>query len=169
MPLRRLIAVSSMALGIAAAVPTAATATAKRVTRPLKGITTNVTTVNLLTGAATIVRTGHLSHFGRFTGSGNLTFTLTGTNGFSFAGTETLVSARGDELFTAAIGSGTFGPPIETTGVTTITGGTGRFTGASGTMMSPSSPTVVSITSTTEITTATSTVTGQISYIRHRP
>ncbi len=164
MPLRRLIFHSSVVLAVAAITPAAALGAAHGTYRPLKGTVSNTTTVSLVTGAATSVESGHLSHLGAFTGTGELTFTLTGLNAFSFMGTGTLVAANGDELFTATVGLGTFGPPIETTGVTTITGGTGRFAGAAGMYTATSSPTVVSITATTETTHATSTWTGQISY-----
>jgi hypothetical protein len=162
MPLRRLIVISSLALAIAAVSPTAALAKAHD--RSLKGILTNTTTVSLVTGAATSISIGHVSHLGRVTGSDELTFTLTGVNGFSFTGPGILVAANGDELFTSTMGSGTFGPPIGTTGVTTITGGTGRFAGASGMYSSTSSPVVVSLTATSETTHATGTLNGRISY-----
>ncbi len=164
MPLRSLIFRTSVVLAVAAISPAAALAASHGTDRPLKGTVSNTTTVSLVTGAATSVESGHLSHLGAFTGTGELTFTLTGVNGFSFTGTGTLVAANGDELFTATVGSGTFGPPIETTGVTTITGGTGRFGGATGTYTATSSPTVVSLTPTSETTHANSTWTGQISY-----
>jgi hypothetical protein len=153
-----------LVLAVAAISPAAAVGAANGTDRPLKGTVSNTTTVSLVTGAATSVESGHLSHLGAFTGNGDLTFSLVGPNGFSFTGTGTLVAANGDELFTATVGSGTFGPPIETTSFNTITGGTGRFAGASGTYTATSSPVVVSITATSETTHATSTWKGKISY-----
>ncbi len=164
MPLRRLLFRSSLVLAVAAISPAAALGAANGTDRPLKGTFTNTTTVSLVTGAATSVNSGELSHLGAFTGRNNLTFSLTGPNGFSFTGPGTLVAANGDELFTTTEGSGTFGPPIETAEVNTIIGGTGRFAGASGTFTSTSSPEVVSISATSETTHATTTWTGQISY-----
>ena len=162
MPLRRLIVVSSLVLGIAAVSPGAAVGSAHDRNHVLKGIVTNTTTVDLVTGAATSVERGHLAHLGRITGTRDLTFSLSGVNGFSFTGTGILVAANGDELFTSTVGSGTFGPPIQTTSTNTITGGTGRFAGATGTYTAPSTPTVLSLTATSETTRAVSIWRGLI-------
>lgn len=58
-----------------------------------------------------------------------------GPGSFSAAGTGTVVAANSDELFFDVIWIGRFTATIiQTTVARTITGGTGRFAGASGTM-----------------------------------
>jgi hypothetical protein len=105
-----------------------------------------------------------MSHLGAVTGSEELQFALVGPNGFSFTATGTIVAANGDELFTTTSGTGTFGPPITTASTTTITGGTGRFADASGTLSGTGPSTLVSIIGSTETVTATGSSTGTISY-----
>ena len=91
-------------------------------------------TLNLTTGAATSGFTGHLSPLGADTGYDNLAFTLTGPSTFTYTGTRTFVAANGDKLFSAITGKGTFtSTAAHSTETDTITGGTGRFAGASGT------------------------------------
>ena len=134
MPLRKVLFLSGLVLAVVAMSPAAAMGAAKGTDRPLKGTTTSTTTVNLITGAGTSVSSGHLSHLGAVTGSQNAQFALVGPNGFSFTGTGTTVAANGDKLFTTVSGAGTLGPPVQSTAVNTITGGTGRFADASGTL-----------------------------------
>jgi hypothetical protein len=164
-PLHRLILLASLVLAIAALSPSAALAAANGTARPLTGTGTGTTTLNLVTGAATADFTGHLSHLGAETGHDDLTVTVTSASTFVYTGTETFVAANGDKLFSTVMGSGTVTPTaIESTDTDTITGGTGRFSGASGTYTKTASVVVVSITATSETTHFTAAAEGQISY-----
>jgi autotransporter adhesin len=166
MPVRRLILISGLVLAVVAMSPAAAMGAAKGTDRPLKGTSTGTNTVNLVTGAATNESSGHLSHLGAVTGTGVQTITLTGPNTFSFTGAGTTVAANGNKLFATTSGTGTLtstGSAMATT-VNTITGGTGRFAGASGTFTVTSVSTLVSIVGSIETFAFTSTTTGQISY-----
>ena len=164
MPRRKLTLISGLVLAFVAISPAAAMGAAKGTDVPLTGTGTGTTTINLITGAGTNVSSGQLTHLGAVTGSAVNQFALVGTNGFSWTATGTTVAANGDKLFTSTSGIGTFGTPIQTTAVTTITGGTGRFAGASGTMTGTSQSTSVSIVGSIETITETFTSKGIISY-----
>jgi hypothetical protein len=162
MPKYRGFIVATVVLSVAALVPAAAFADAKGTDRPLRGTESGTTTLNPATGAATADFVGQLSHLGTFTGRSNVTVTFTGPSSFSAAGTGTLSAADGDELFFDVIWGGTFTvTTIQTTVVRTITGGTGRFAGASGTMT-----TILSsvYSSATFVSHDTGTTEGVISY-----
>jgi hypothetical protein len=121
-------------------------------------------TLNLTTGAATADFTGHLSPLGADTGYDNLTFTLTGPSTFTYTGTRTFVAADG-KLFSAVTGKGTFTrTAARSTETDTITGGTGRFAGATGTYTDTVSSLVVSATSTSQTSRITAAARGQIRY-----
>jgi hypothetical protein len=165
MPLRKLVFLSGLVLAVVAMSPAAAIGAAKGTDRPLTGTTTTTTTVSLITGVGTSVSSGHLSHLGAVTGSGDAQFTLVGPNGFSFTGTGTIVAANGDKLFTTTSGTGTLGPPVQNSVVNTITGGTGRFADATGTFTTTGVSTSVSIVGSIEtVTLTTTTFKGTISY-----
>jgi hypothetical protein len=136
MPLRRLIFLSSVVLAVAALSPTAALGKAKGTDRPLSGKSSSTTIINAATGTGTSDGSGQLSHLGRFTFHNDITsFTVTGPVTFSVTLTAIIVAANGDEVFTTATGTGTFAATgSQTTLVSTIIGGTGRFADASGTL-----------------------------------
>lgn len=172
-PRRRLIILASVVLVVLAAVvafvvtalsPSAAPA-AHGITQPLTGTGTGTMTLNLTTGAATADFAGHLSPLGADTGYDNLTFTLTGPSTFTYTGTRTFVAANGDKVFSAITGKGTF---TRTTGhsteTDTITGGTGRFAGASGSYADTVTTVVVSATPTSQASRVTAAARGQIRY-----
>ena len=172
-PRRRIIILASVVLvllaGVLAFVVTAlsppAAPAAHGTARPLTGTGTGTLTLNLATGAATSGFSGHLSPLGAETGYDNLTFTLTGPSTFTYTGTRTFVAANGDKVFSAITGKGTF---TRTTGhsteTDTITGGTGRFAGASGTYTDTITTVVVSATSTSQTSRVTAAAQGQIRY-----
>ncbi len=104
--------------------------------RPMQGTTLGDVTVTLAPGLPMEVDvTGVATHLGKYTGHLEGTAEIIGGTVFG-EGTFTLVAANGDQL------SGTFaltGPPSSgavhpVSSVLTITGGTGRFADASGTM-----------------------------------
>ena len=161
---RLILICSGLMLAVIAMSPTAAMGAAKGTDRSLRGTTTSITTVSLITGVGTTVSSGHLSHLGAVTGSGDAQFVLVGSNGFSLTGTATTVAANGDKLFTSTSGMGTLGPPVQNMVVNTITGGTGRFSDASGMFTTTGVSTTVSIVRSTETVAITSRYTGTISY-----
>ena len=84
---------------------------------------------------------------------------------FTYTGTRTFAAANGDKVFSAITGTGTFTrTTAHSTETDTITGGTGRFAGASGTYTDTISTVVVSATSTSKISRATAAAQGQIRY-----
>ena len=172
MPRRRIILASVVlvllagviAFAVTALSPSAAPA-AHGTVRPLTGMGTGTMTLNLTTGAATSDFTGHLSTLGADTGYDNLAFTLTGPSTFTYTGTRTFVAANGDKLFSAITGKGTFtSTAAHSTETDTITGGTGRFAGASGTYTDTISTVVISATSASQTSHVTAVAQGQIRY-----
>jgi hypothetical protein len=154
-------------LTVAAVSPAAALGKAKGTDRPVRGTSTSTTTLDLATGTGSVTGSGQLSHLGRFTFTNDITsFTLTGPDTFSLTLTAVLVVANGDEIYTTATGTGTLltATTSELTLVSTITGGTGRFADASGTLISKASSVTVSTVGTTITTRDTETHTGRISY-----
>lgn len=74
---------------------------------------------------------GNASHLGRFTTVANITLNLATATG---SGTVTYTAANGDMLSGTAVGQAVIGAGFATvTETVTITGGTGRFAGATGT------------------------------------
>ncbi len=133
--------------------------------QPLSGTGTGTLTLSLTTGAATADFTGHLSPLGAETGHDNLQFTLTGASTYTYTGTRTFVAANGDKLFSNITGKGTFtSTTTHSTETDTITGGTGRFAGATGTYTETISAVVVSTTATTQVSRVTAAAHGQILY-----
>jgi hypothetical protein len=139
---------------------------AKGTDRPVSAKSSSTATINIATGLGTNEGTGQATHLGKFTSHDQFTsFTITG-NTFSFTGTETDVAANGDQLFSTFTGRGTFtsSAASEITAVQIVTGGTGRFADASGTLRSAITGTTVSVVGSTVTTRNTFTTQGRISY-----
>jgi hypothetical protein len=150
-------------LAVAALSPAAALGKAGGTDRPVKGTSTSTTTVDLATGTGISDGSGQVSHLGAFTFHNDFTgFTVTGDT-FSWTQTATIVAANGDEIFATAVGTGTLSTG-EATLVSTITGGTGRFADASGTLTTRISSVIVSQVGTIITSEDTETHTGRISY-----
>lgn len=164
MLLRKLILLSGLVLTVVVLSPTATMGAPKGTDRPLTGTLTTTTTISLITGAASNVSSGNLSHLGAVTGSSDEQFVLLPANGFSWTGTGTIVASNGDKLFTTISGVGIFGPPLQSTRVDTIIGGTGRFADASGTFTYTSVSGSQSIVGSVETTINDATIKGTISY-----
>ena len=171
-PRRRIIILASVVLlliaGVVAFVVTAlspsAAPAAHGAVRPLNGTGTGTATLNLATGAETADFSGHLGPLGAETGYDQGTLTLTGASTFTYTGTRTFV-ANGDKLFSAFSGEGTFTrATAKATETDTITGGTGRFAGASGTYTDTISFVVVSVTGSVQTSHFTAVTHGQIRY-----
>jgi hypothetical protein len=108
------------------------------------------TVTNNSTGGGTVQIAGQLSQLGPFTASGPFQLNFTGLT-YDLSGTTTLVAANGDKLFGTVSGAGTVNlatGQASGVNVVTITGGTGRFTGASGTLWEPYTVTGSAITIT---------------------
>ena len=114
--------------------------------------------------------TAHFSHLGKSAYTSHYTVTFSSATAFTVVGTATTVAANGDMLFSTLTGAGTLGgvfgvgQTTETAVVWTITGGTGRFADASGTMTGPASSVVLSIAGMTGTSSQTFAATGTISY-----
>ena len=152
-------------LALAALSPAAALAKAKGTDRPLSGTSSSTTIVDLAAGTGSVAGSGQLSHLGRFTFTNHITsFTLTG-GGFTFTLTAVLVAANDDEVYTTAKGTGTLtASGSEATLVSTITGGSGRFAEASGTITTAITSEIVSAVGSTLTTEDTEIHEGRISY-----
>ena len=164
MQLRKLVLLSGLVLAGVVMTPAAATGAAKGTGRPLTGTLATTTTISLVTGVASNVSSGQISGLGQVSGSSDEQFVLVPANGFMWTGTGTVIAANGDKLFTTISGAGTFGPPLQSTRVDTITGGTGRFADASGTFTYTSISGSQSIVGSTETTLNNATIKGSISY-----
>lgn len=124
--------------------------------RPLKSSGSAISTFDLVNGTFVTDGTAQVTHLGRSTF--HLDGVLTGATTSTFTGT--IVAANGDTLTTS--GTTALTGPTTFTALETITGGTGRFAGASGTFTDtgtavpdPSNPNRFSFTFTS---------TGTISY-----
>jgi hypothetical protein len=122
---------------------------AKGTDRPYKASGYATGSINPVSGTFTFDGTEQVAHLGRATLHGEGAFTGPTSTAF----TATLVAANGDTLRLS--GSGVITSGTTSTNLDTITGGTGRFAGASGELteavifaFSPSDPTSVSLTFT---------------------
>lgn len=176
MSIRRIVVFSTLVVVTVVIVPAAALAGAqgagrgpkphqppKAIDRPLRGRSTGINTVNLETGAATYESSGHLSHLGAVTNTGVQTISFVGDT-IRFTGTGTTVASNGDELFTTFSGTATVTSTAAATTVNTITGGTGRFAGATGTFTVTSASKPISTVGPTETLATISTTEGYFSY-----
>jgi hypothetical protein len=161
MPKHRAIITASFVLALAALIPASAAANAGGTDRPVSGTSTSTTVLNTATGTGTSEGIGQLSHLGAFTFHNDFTsFTVTGPTTFSYTLTTIWVAANGDEIFTTGTATGTLTNGIESTLLSTITGGTGRFADASGTITSS----VISVNVLPGVLHDTEIHEGQISY-----
>jgi hypothetical protein len=163
-------ACTALLLALAVVAPGVAAGKAGGTDRPLKGSFSQTTTGDLATGTAISEGTGIFSHLGKSTIRNVGSVTLTGST-VNITGTSTTTAANGDQLFATYTGSGQVSSPVPTVGdinqfafVATITGGTGRFSDASGTFTVDVQMEVVSFAGTTLVSHDTATIHGQISY-----
>jgi len=138
MPKHRAISTASLVLALAALLPASAAAKAGGTDRPVTGTSLGEITTNVATLGITADASGVMSHLGKYTSHFDGTVRIVGGRTLG-EGTFATVGANGDEL------SGTFTlngdlPTTEVHTATvflTITGGTGRFADASGTITIP--------------------------------
>ena len=161
---RKLTTLAGIALAVAVLSP-AASANAEGTDRPFMGTVSGTVSLNVLTGAMTAHAEGVATHLGEYTAGLEGTATITPTGVFG-SGTQTTVAANGDEL-TGTYTLSTPGAPgvaHTTTIVTTATGGTGRFSGASGTVTTVVEVSPISFNGVTLVNRSEGTTSGQISY-----
>jgi hypothetical protein len=159
-------------LALAAGAPSTAAANEGGTDRPVMGDSVGTVTFGL--GAfplpASASGTGHVSQLGNTTYSLDFTITPTGLTTFTVAGTQTLVAANGDQLFATFTGTGVADSPFAvgqrsvTTSQFTVTGGTGRFADATGTLTSVVVSEVLTIAGGFATDSQEGTITGTISY-----
>ena len=143
------------AVGAASRALNAASARAASPSRPVSGTCTlvSVTALPPAPGQPTTVTRRHvewlceLTHLGRTTASVEETGTFT-ASGPLIAAVITYTAANGDQLVTTFSGTATFpnqNGVVAVTGSETVTAGTGRFVGASGSMLRTGTVSVVSL------------------------
>ena len=138
MPIRKAILATGLVLAITALSATTALAKAGGTDRPVKGTALGVITVPIPSLHIAADESGVLTHLGKYTGHFEGSGEIVGGRTLG-EGTFTMVAANRDEL------TGTFtlngalpsGAVHSLTVVLTITGGTGRFADASGTITVP--------------------------------
>ena len=153
-------------VAFAAVSPAAALGKSKASSRPMSGTGSSTTIVDLATGTGSVAGGGRVSQLGKFKFTNDITsFTLTGPDTFGLTLTAIIVAANGDRICTVANGKGTLTPTgSETTLVSKITGGTGRFALARGTLTTKISSEIVSTVGTTTTTRDSETHGGRIRY-----
>lgn len=164
--MRKAIMIAGLVLALGVLAPATALGKAGGTDRPIQGNGSGTTVVDLGTLAFVTDGTGTVSHLGQTTVHIDGVLTPTGPSTFTVAGPLTLTAANGDQLFGDFIGSGENVASGGSTGstATTITGGTGRFTGASGSVSGPFTQTPISMSATTATFATTFSLSGTISY-----
>jgi hypothetical protein len=165
----RLITCTVLLLALVALAPGVALGKAHGADRPTRGVFSQTSTSDLATGSGSSVGTGFFSHLGNVTlvnhGSGKLS-----GNTINFTGMSTLSTANGDRLFGTYVGAeGLSSIPVagqvnEFTLVLTITGGTGRFADATGTLTIDVQQEIIVLDGATVLSHDTGTARGRISY-----
>ena len=164
--MRKAIMIAGLVLALGVLAPATALGKAGGTDRPIQGNGSGTTVLDLGTLAFVTDGTGTVSHLGQTTVHLDGVLTPTGPSTFTIAGPLTLTAANGDQLFGDFSGSGTNVASGGSTGTTatTITGGTGRFTGASGSVSGPFTQTPISMSATTATFATTFSLSGTISY-----
>jgi hypothetical protein len=165
MSIRKLITLAGLALAVVAISPASAPANAGGTDRPVKGTISGTVSLSVKTLAFTADAMGVSTYDGEYTVSEEGTVAITPEGVFG-SGTLTIVAANGDQT-TGTFTLATPGQPGEahtTTTVITVTGGTGRFSDASGTLTSITEVSPISFDGVTLVNSVEGTVTGQISY-----
>jgi hypothetical protein len=161
--MRKAIMIAGLVLAFGVLAPATALGKAGGTDRPISVHQSGTTVVDVGTLAFTTETTGIVSHMGKSTAEIEGVITPTGPDTFTIAGSAVIVAANGDELFGTFTGSGTNTPGGGSEGTVDVTysGGTGRFTNASGTASGPftQTPTGTTATFATDISQS-----GTISY-----
>ena len=166
MSIRKALTLAGLVLALAVLSPASTLAKAGGTDRPVHGSGPGTVSINVQTFAIAGDLTGVVSHLGKFTARVEATGSLTPEGTTVATGTVTFVAADGDRL----TGDVTITGPAPTTSVhenltiTTITGGTGRFAHASGTMRTTGVITPFSFDGVTLLESIETTTRGRISY-----
>jgi hypothetical protein len=168
MQVRKLLVLTSV-LALFVVAPGVALAKPGGSDRPIHGSGTATDTLDLATGTGSGEGPAVISHLGKGTFSHSFAVTLTGPTTFTVVSSETFTAANGDQLFATFAGGGSLtgvgvGETAHITGPITITGGTGRFADASGTLTGTFDAETLSIVGTTVVNRDTFSVEGRISY-----
>jgi hypothetical protein len=165
-----LITCTVLLLALVLLAPGVALGKARGTDRPLKGSFSQTSTLDIASGTATSEATGNFSHLGKTTLVSSGSGTVSGST-INFTGTSTTSAANGDQLFGTFIGTAQVSSPIPVVGqvneftfVLTITGGTGRFTDASGTLTIEVQQEIVSFDGATIVSHGPGTLRGRVSY-----
>ena len=164
--MRKAIMIAGLVLALGVLAPATALGKAGGTDRPVQGNGSGTTVLDLATLTFVTDSTSVVSHVGRSTIHIDGVVTPTGPSTFTLAGSLTLTAANGDQQFGDFSGSGMNDGSGGSTGTTatTITGGTGRFTGASGSVSGPFTQTPISMSATTATFATTFSLSGTISY-----
>lgn len=137
--MRRAITFAGLILAIAILSPASALGKTKGTERPLKFSVSETNVSDLETFTNHYVGTEIASHAGKGTIEGNGAFRFSGFNALEYQDSWVFTAPYGDKVFGTSTGTITGGPEgllksSESVLVQTITGGTGRFQNASGTL-----------------------------------
>jgi hypothetical protein len=163
---RKAMTLAGLALAVAALGPASAPAAVEGTDRPVQGSASGMDSVNVQTLAMEADINVLMSHLGESTAHFQGQGALTPEGTVAATGTFTIVAANGDEL----TGTFTLAGPAPSFGVHTIdvvmaiTGGSGRFAGATGTLSTTQLVTPLSLEGTTLRQAMEGAVSGQISY-----
>jgi hypothetical protein len=163
--MRKPIMIAGLVLALGVLAPATALGKAGGTDRPISAHASGTTVVDLGTLAFTSDISGIWSHMGKSTAQIEGVITPTGPDTFTIAGSFVIVAANGDEVFGTFSGSGTNTPSgSEGTVDVTYSGGTGRFTDASGSASGPFTQTLISSDATTATFATELSQSGTISY-----
>ena len=164
--MRKAIMIAGLVLALGVLAPATALGKAGGTDRPAQGSGSGTTVLEIPSLAFVTDGTATVSHLGQTTVHIDGQVTPTGPSTFTIAGPITLTAANGDQVFGDFSGSGTNVASGGSTGTTatTITGGTGRFTGASGSVSGPFTQTPISTSATTATFATGFSFSGTISY-----
>jgi len=162
------IVLAALVLGLAVIGPGPALAHAGGTDRPVMGTASGTARFNLLTNSFMVELTGTTTHVGLYSahseGSGAFAPDLT----FAGTGEASIVAANGDEIHaTTTLTTSSFAPGAfehTSTSVLTVTGGTGRFEDATGTLTTHLDTTPIGVEGATVIAHAEGTIEGSVSY-----
>jgi hypothetical protein len=166
MTMRKAFAAAALVLVVAILSPVAAIAQTKGADRPVKGVGTGAISVDIATGGFTAEIVGHVGHLGLVTVHAEGAGMPTADGRFVGTGTATIVTANGDELTgTLTLSTSELLPSGHTTTVViTVTGGSGRFADAAGTLTVVCDVVPQSQSGTVVVSHLECTVQGRISY-----
>jgi hypothetical protein len=135
---RKAMLLTGLVLALAVLAPASAPANAGGTDRPMQGTVAGDVTVPIPSLLLTTDASGVMTHVGKYTAHFEGTAEIVGGRTLG-EGTFTVVAANGDELTGIFTLNGALpsGEPHSLTVVLTVTGGTGRFADASGTIIAP--------------------------------